>query len=157
MSHRIYTLSLELYDSSPAHLVRYGFEVLLAAAIALLVLLQLWDMGRAACSARGRRRGGLLSYLASGGAWLKLASNGLLLLGVLLWWTFVTRHAKTFAMAPRYNVRRRCGEGAAAEARCACRHACHRHLTCSSCSAWHPHARTLRAPAAAPASAAGVC
>jgi hypothetical protein len=49
-------------------------------------------------------RGGLRAYLSRGSNWLKLANNALLLTAVGLWWTFVTRHARTFYMDLRYPV-----------------------------------------------------
>lgn len=52
VTNRIYTLSLELYDATPANLSRYAFEVMLAAFIVLLNLIELWELLRATFTAR---------------------------------------------------------------------------------------------------------
>jgi hypothetical protein len=104
LTSRIYTLSLELYDSTVANLARYAFEILLAGCIALLNLLQLKDILASVLTAKGRRRGGLMTYFKSGGHVLKLVNNVLLAAGVGLWWVFVNEHAKTFALDVRYPV-----------------------------------------------------
>eukprot|EP00879_Flechtneria_rotunda_P008905 GHRR01009325.1.p1 GENE.GHRR01009325.1~~GHRR01009325.1.p1 ORF type:complete len:543 (+),score=191.85 GHRR01009325.1:394-2022(+) len=104
VSHRIYTLSLELYDATPANLARYAFEVLLAGCIVMLMVLQLKDIGASVLTQKGQRRGGLKAYFSSGSVWLKLVNNVLLLAGMGLWWTFVNQHAKQFSMNLRYPV-----------------------------------------------------
>lgn len=95
---------MELYDPTPVNLARYAFEVLLAAFIALLNLLQLVDILMAGLTRKGRRQGGLRAYFSHGGNWLQLFNNVLLLAGVGLWWTFVNYHAKQFTMELRYPV-----------------------------------------------------
>lgn len=104
VSNSIYTLGLELYTPTTANLVRYAFEVLLAACIVFLASMQLLDAARSEVTAKGRRQGGLKGYLSHGSTWLQLVNNTLLLTGVGLWWTFVNSHAKTFSMDLRYPV-----------------------------------------------------
>jgi hypothetical protein len=45
-----------------------------------------------------------LAYFTSGWTWVGMASTGLMITSMIVWWTFVLRYVKTFNMDIRYEV-----------------------------------------------------